>query len=141
MREGASDLKSVCVQHCVCCKISVYVHCRHNSQCVLKGSRLCRHMTIKLFSSPNKKNILLESMCTKNVNIFKFCVMTKFSHSTLCVLLYSQSNPDVSILYKARHKQGIITYNRNNGPLIFGFPIGTPVTFWQGHTLAPGLLW
>ena len=36
---------------------------------------------------------------------------------------------DVSNLNKGRHKQGITTHNRNNGPLILGFPIGTPVTF------------
>lgn len=42
--------KSVCIYNTVfCCKICVYVHCRHNSQCVLKGSRLCRHTTGKLF--------------------------------------------------------------------------------------------
>lgn len=78
----------------------------------------------------------------KRGNVWIFLPRLNFiSHSTLCLLLYPQLDPDVSNLYKARHKQGIITYNRNNGPLIFGFPIGTPVTFWQGHTPAPGLLW
>lgn len=43
--------KSVCVYTTLfCCKICVYVHCRHNSQCVLKGSGPWRHATGSFFS-------------------------------------------------------------------------------------------
>lgn len=55
--------------------------------------------------------------------------------------IYCKWNPNISNMQKARHKLCIRTYNGNNGPLIFRFPIGAPVTFWQGHNPAPGPLW
>lgn len=70
-----------------CCKNCVYVHCRHNSQCVLKGCGLCRQFfhpimrtrTQKMKKKKKKSSMAHETyfstLCIqkkKNVEMFGF---------------------------------------------------------------------
>lgn len=164
MREGAgvSSLR-VCIQHCFAVK-SVFMftagiihsvcrrapghagtqlaafspYCEGKKRRPKKKKRVLINHTFVCFQKNNKNHIIFRFVSTSKCSRHRSFLL---SDSAFMWVLNSQSNPDVSNLYKPRHKQGITTYNRNHGPLIFGFPIGTPVTFWQGHTTAPGLLW